>query len=166
MEELEKAWLTRNNRSRCSQYLDQPRWWSSRKLDDHHLQAPLHSINEWNCCRDLWSSNPLMLSSCRIPDSGFLRQAFTPVQRYFSAYSFVRLFGNIHSEIRKVDGITTYSTRKSKKKLTITTRSLMVCSIRVPYLSGVIHCCPGAFRMVVYLGVRIFEAEDLCHPYG
>jgi hypothetical protein len=57
-------------------------------------------------------------------------------------------------------------TPEKQEKLTISTRSLMVCPIGVPCLSGVIHCCPGPFWAVVYPGVRIFEAEDLGHPDG
>ena len=74
VEVMGKEWRTRNNRPRRSQHLDQPRWWTRRKLDGHHLLDPLHSIGEWNCWRDRLSSSPQTLSSRRRPASGFLRQ--------------------------------------------------------------------------------------------
>ena len=74
VEVVGKAWLTRNNQPRCSQRLDQPRRWSRRKLDGHHLLDPLHSTDEWNHCRDRRSPSPQTLSSRRIRESVFLRQ--------------------------------------------------------------------------------------------
>ena len=78
LETVEKPWLTRNNRpicSRlCSQHFDHSLRWSRRKLDDHHLLAPLHSKDEWKCYWARQSSSSPTISSRRIPDSVFLRQ--------------------------------------------------------------------------------------------
>jgi hypothetical protein len=87
---------------------------------------------------------------------------FTTVQRYSSACPFVRLFGNTDREIIKWIG--SLLTPERQEKLTIPTRSLVVCPIRVPRLPGVIYSCPGPLGTVLYPGVGIVEAENSGHP--
>ena len=153
LETVEEPWLTRNNRPRCPQHLDHSLQWSGRKPDDHHLLGPIHSKDEWNCYRARRSSSLSSMSSRRISDSVFLRQVLYDRTKIFQCL-LICWFIWKYPQRDQNNGWENHSlTPENQEKLTIPTRSMVVCPIRVPCLSRVFHWCPGPFRIVVYPGV-------------